>query len=62
MAETPKFGELDVFNFSCVATDGLVEVDDFVVGKGKGSEKLKDVFSILLQLTGMVREGTEDCR
>jgi len=28
----------------------------------KGSEKLKDVFSIPLQLTGTVREGTEDCR
>ena len=26
----------------------------------KGSEKLKDVFGIPLQLTGMVREGTED--
>jgi len=30
------------------------------VGNRKGSEKLKDVFGILLQLSGMVREGTKD--
>jgi len=57
MAETPKFGELDVFNFSCVAMDGLVEVDDFVVGKGKGSKKLKYILGILLEFIGPMGEG-----
>jgi hypothetical protein len=57
MAETPKFGELDVFNFSCVATDGLVEVDDFVVGKGKGSKKLKYILGVLLEFIGPMGEG-----
>ena len=49
-----------MLDFPSVATDGFVKVDDFGVRVGKGSEKLKDIFGVLLQLIGSVREGTED--
>jgi len=58
--EATKFRKLDMLNFSDVAVDCFVKVDDFGVGKRKGSEKLKNVFGILLQFKGMVVEGTED--
>jgi hypothetical protein len=41
--EMAKFGQLNVLDFPCVPTDGFVEIDNFGVRKGKGSEKLKDV-------------------
>ena len=63
MPETPDFREFNVLDFPGVATDGFVKVDDFGVRVGKGSKKLKDIFGVLLQLIGSVREGTEDgCR
>lgn len=58
--EATKFGKLDMLNFSDVAADCFVKVDDFGVGKRKGSEKLKNVFGILLQFKGTMGEGTED--
>ena len=27
--ETPKFGQLNVLDFSCISTDGFVEVNNF---------------------------------
>ena len=56
----PKFGELNMLDFSSVALNCFVEVDDFDVRIGKGSEKLKHVFGILLQFMGMMGESTED--
>jgi len=49
-----------MLNFPCVATDRSVKVNDFGVGKGKGSEKLKDILRIALQFVGMMGEGTDD--
>jgi hypothetical protein len=58
--EASKFRKLNMLNFSDVVADCFVKVDDFGVGKWKGSKKLKDVFGILLQFKGMMGEGTED--
>lgn len=60
--ETSDFGEFNVLDFPGIATDGLVEVDDFGVRVGKGSEKLENIFGVLLQLEGPVGESTEDRR
>jgi hypothetical protein len=46
--EPAKFRRLDMFDFSCVSTDGFVEVNDLGLGIQKGSEKLKHVFGVLL--------------
>jgi hypothetical protein len=56
--ETTEFGQFNVFDFTNIAADGLVEVDNFPVRNRKGSEKLKHVFGVLPHLTGAVREGT----
>jgi len=58
--KTSNFGEFNVLDFSGIATDGFVEVDDFGVRVRKGSEKLKNVFGVLLQLKGPVGKSTED--
>ena len=58
--EMPKFGQLNVLDFSCVSTDGFVKVNNFGVRKGKGSKKLKDVFRVLLQFVSAMGEGTEN--
>jgi hypothetical protein len=49
-----------VLDFPGIVTNGFVEVDDFGVQVGKGSEKLKNIFGVLLQLIGTVGESTED--
>jgi hypothetical protein len=46
--ESPKLGEFNVLDFPSIAADGFIEVDDLGVRVGKGSEKLKDVFTVLL--------------
>jgi hypothetical protein len=58
--EPSNFGEFNMFDLSGVAANHFVKVDDFGVRIGKGSEKLQDVFRVLLQLKGTVWEGTED--
>jgi len=60
VAETPEIRELNVLDFTCVATDCFVEIDDLGVRNGKGAEKLKDVFGITLQLIGSVEKSAED--
>jgi hypothetical protein len=60
MTESAKLRELDMLNLSCVSADGLIEVDHFGVREGKGSEKLKNVFRVLLELERTVWESTED--
>ena len=49
-----------MLDFSCISTDGFVEVNNFGVRKGKGSEKLKDVFRVLLQFVSAMGEGAEN--
>ena len=49
-----------MLDFSSVPTDGFVKVDNFGMRKGKGSEKLKDVLGVLLQLLSPMGEGTEN--
>jgi hypothetical protein len=58
--EPSNFGEFNVLDLSGIAANRFVKVDDFGVRIGKGSEKLQDVFGVLLQLKGTVWEGTED--
>jgi hypothetical protein len=60
VSEMAKFGQLDMLDFPCVSMDGLVKVDDLGVRKGKGSEKLKDVLKVLLQLLSPMGEGAEN--
>ena len=63
MPESPNFREFDVLDFPGIASNGFVEVDNLGVRVGKGSEKLKNIFGVLLQLIGSVGECTEDgCR
>jgi hypothetical protein len=60
MSEPPELGQFDVLDLTNVAAYGFVEIDDLPVGNWKGTEKLKHVLGVLPQLTGAVREGTED--
>jgi len=60
VSEVSKLGELDMLDFSSVTADGFVQVDDLGVRKGKGTEKLKEVFSVLLEFKGAMGESTED--
>jgi hypothetical protein len=59
VSEMAEFRQLNMFGFPSVLVDGSVEVNDFEMGKWKGSEKLKYVFGVLLQLLGSMRERAE---